>query len=94
MLRTMERIANEREKTVAQVALNYIICKGAIPIPGARTADQYVDNMGALQWRLTDAEVVEMEEVADNLGFSFDGAGFKRSNAKFVGYGMETWSLT
>jgi hypothetical protein len=50
--------------------------------------------MGALQWCLTDAEVVEMEEVADNLGFSFDGAGFKRSNAKFVGYGMETWSLT
>lgn len=94
LLRTMERIANEREKTVAQVALNYIICKGAIPIPGARTAAQYVDNMGALQWRLTDAEVVEMEEVADNLGFSFDGAGFKRSNAKFVGYGMETWSLT
>lgn len=50
--------------------------------------------MGALEWRLTDAEVSEMEIVADNLGFSFDGAGFKRSNAKFVGYGMETWSLT
>jgi pyridoxine 4-dehydrogenase len=94
LLRTMERIANTRDKTVAQVALNYIICKGAIPIPGARTAAQYDDNMGALQWRLTEAEVSEMENVADNLGFSFDGAGFKRSNAKFVGYGMETWSLS
>ncbi|KAK1743705.1 pyridoxal reductase [Skeletonema marinoi] len=48
------------------------------------TAAQYVDNMGALGWRLTEAEVSEMENVADNLGFSFDGAGFKRSNAKFV----------
>jgi len=54
----------------------------------------YVDNMGALGWRLTEAEVSDMENVADNLGFSFDGAGFKRSNAKFVGYGMETWSLS
>lgn len=94
LLSTMERIANDRDKTVAQVALNYIICKGAIPIPGSRTSAQYDDNMGALGWRLTEAEVAEMENVADNLGFSFDGAGFKRSNAKFVGYGMETWSLT
>ena len=94
LLRTMEKIARNRDKTLAQVALNYIICKGAIPIPGARTAAQYVDNIGALNWRLTEAEVSEMENVADNLGFSFDGAGFKRSNAKFVGYGMETWSLT
>ncbi len=94
LLRTMERIAKERDATVAQVALNYIICKGAIPIPGARTAAQYDDNVGALNWRLTEDEVAQMESEADNLGFSFDGAGFKRSNAKFVGYGMETWSLT
>ena len=95
LLRVMERIAKERgpSTTVAQVALNYIICKGAIPIPGSRTAEQYVDNMGALGWRLTDDEVAEMEKETDNLGISFEGAGFKRSNAKFVGYGMETWSL-
>ncbi len=95
LLRTMEGIAKSRNnKTVAQVALNYIMCKGAIPIPGARTAAQYQDNMGALGWRLTNEEVEEMESVADNLGFSFDGAGFKRSDAKFVGYGMEKWSLS
>mmetsp|Transcript_17134 Transcript_17134/g.26051 ORF Transcript_17134/g.26051 Transcript_17134/m.26051 type:complete len:425 (-) Transcript_17134:66-1340(-) len=93
LLRTMEKIANIHDVTVAQVALNYIICKGAIPIPGARTAAQYVDNMGALGWRLTEQEIFELENEADDLGFSFDGAGFKRSNAKFVGYGMERWSL-
>lgn len=94
LLRTMENIANKRDATVAQVALNYIICKGAIPIPGARTAAQYADNMGALNWRLTRNEVALMESEADSLGISFDGAGFKRSDAKFVGYGMERWSLS
>lgn len=94
LLRAMESIAAERGKTVAQIALNYVVCKGAIPIPGARTAAQYMDNMGALGWRLAEEEVACMEQAADSLGFSFDGAGFKRSNAKFVGYGMERWSLT
>jgi len=94
LLRAMEGIAADRGKTVAQVALNYVVCKGAIPIPGARTAVQYADNMGARGWRLTEAEVARVERAADDLGFSFEGAGFKRSNAKFVGYGMETWSLT
>ena len=95
LLRVMERIAKDHGETVtvAQVALNYIICKGAIPIPGARTAEQYSDNIGALNWRLTESEVAEMELEADNLGISFEGAGFKRSNAKFVGYGFETWGL-
>ena len=95
LLRTMELIAKDHgpTTTIAQVALNYIICKGAIPIPGARTAEQYVDNMGALGWRLTESEVAEMEEEADALGISFEGAGFKRSNAKFVGYGFERWGL-
>merc|ERR1739848_88050 len=94
LLRAMETIAAERGKTVAQIALNYVACKGAIPIPGARTSAQYIDNMGALGWRLSEEEVACMEQSADSLGVSFDGAGFKRSNAKFVGYGMERWSLT
>lgn len=94
LLRTMEGIAAARGRTVAQVALNYVVCKGAVPIPGARTAAQYADNVGALGWRLTANEVAWVEEAADALGFSFDGAGFKRSDAKFVGYGMEKWSLT
>lgn len=94
LLRSMERIAKDNGATVAQVALNYIVCKGAIPIPGARTSAQYEDNAGALGWRLTQDEVDLLEHEADSLGFNFDGAGLKRSNAKFVGYGMETWSLT
>jgi pyridoxine 4-dehydrogenase len=93
LLRTMETIAQQRQKTVAQVALNYIICKGAIPIPGARTVSQLQDNIGSMGWRLTDTEVAILELEADKLGFGFDGAGFKRTNEKFVGYGVEKFYL-
>ena len=93
LLRAMEAIASARGKTVAQVALNYIICKGALPIAGSRTADQVTDNLGVLGWRLSADEVVLLEHTADGLGINFDGAGFKKTSEKFVGYGMERSTL-
>jgi pyridoxine 4-dehydrogenase len=93
LLTTMTAIAESRGKTVAQVALNYIISKGAIPIPGCRTTSQLKDNLGAMGWRLSDIDIAKLELEADKLGFGFDGAGFKRTSEKFVGYGVEKWSL-
>jgi pyridoxine 4-dehydrogenase len=93
LLLVMQGIATNRRRTVSQVALNYIICKGAIPIPGARTRQQLEDNLGSMQWRLSDTEIALLEQAADQLGFGFDGAGFKRASEKFVGYGMEKWTL-
>jgi len=93
LLTTMTSIAKKRNKTVSQIALNYIISKGAIPIPGCRTATQLEDNMGAMGWRLSEIEVKMLELEADKLGFGFDGAGFKRTDEKFVGYGVEKWTL-
>ncbi len=93
LLDEMQIIAKARDKTIAQIALNYIICKGAIPIPGARSIDQVKDNIGAMGWRLDRAEVDLLEKEADKLGYSFEGAGFKRVSEKFVGYGVEKWSL-
>lgn len=93
LLRVIEMIATRRGKTVPQVALNWIICKGAIPIAGARTSAQVLENSGALGWRLTAEEVNTLEDAADAVDVDFEGAGFKRSNSKFVGYGFETWSL-
>lgn len=80
--------------TIAQVALNYIMCQNVIPIPGARNTAQLLDNMGAMGWRLTSQEVATLEATADSLALSgFEGAGFKRTSEKFVGYGVEKWSL-
>ena len=73
LISVMNDIADARGKTLAQIALNYIICQGAIPIPGSRTKAQVTDNLGAMGWRLTPAEIDRLETVADSLGFGFEG---------------------
>ncbi len=55
------------DKTPAQVALNWVMCKGAVPIPGAKNTKQAQDNIGALGWKLTDAEVAELDVLEDRL---------------------------
>ena len=51
-------------KTPSQVALNWIIAKGAVPIPGAKNGSQAADNAGAVGWSLTADEVAELDAVA------------------------------
>lgn len=55
------------DKTPAQVALNWTICKGTIPIPGAKNARQAEENCGALGWRLTEAEVSALDAASDSV---------------------------
>lgn len=92
LITLMEQIGERRGKSIAQISLNYIICKGAIPIPGARSVAQLKDNVGAMGWRLTKKEILDLENLADQVG-GFEGAGFKRTSEKFVGYGVEKWRL-
>ena len=54
-------------KTPVQVALNWLICKGAVPIPGAKNLRQAQENFGALGWRLSDAEVQALDQASDSL---------------------------
>jgi pyridoxine 4-dehydrogenase len=54
-------------KTPSQVALNWTICKGAIPIPGAKNARQLVQNSGGAGWSLTPEEVATLDELTDQI---------------------------
>lgn len=54
-------------KNPAQVALNWVICKGGIPIPGAKNFVQAEQNLGALGWRLSDEEVALLDEASDRI---------------------------
>jgi pyridoxine 4-dehydrogenase len=93
LLAVLEAIAARYDKTPAQVSLNWIICKGAIPIPGASSVQQVEDNAGALGWRLDPEDVEKLDEVADSLEWEFRGSGFQTADSKFVGYGFEKWKL-
>ena len=52
-------------KSNAQVALNWTICKGTLPIPGAKNEEQAHQNAGALGWKLTDDEVARLDAASD-----------------------------
>ncbi|MEE8356819.1 MAG: aldo/keto reductase [Anaerolineales bacterium] len=52
-------------KTQAQVAINWTICKGALPIPGAKNLRQAKENLGAIGWNLTSAEVSALDQASD-----------------------------
>ena len=49
--------------TPTAVALNWVICKGAIPIPTAKNAAQVADCATALGWRLSSEEEARLDKV-------------------------------
>lgn len=57
------------DKTPSQVALNWLMRQGALPIPGAKNANQAKSNAGALGWELTDEEVEEISALARKINF-------------------------
>ncbi|GLC52517.1 hypothetical protein PLESTB_000638500 [Pleodorina starrii] len=60
-------VAQERRKTPAQVAINWCMCKGTVPIPGAKDLGQARENLGALGWRLGAGEVAELDRAAAGI---------------------------
>jgi aryl-alcohol dehydrogenase-like predicted oxidoreductase len=54
-------------KTTAQVALNWLMCKGALPIPGAKTAQQAKELCGAMGWNLSPEEVAALDDASRSL---------------------------
>lgn len=68
LINLLRDIGNNHDgKTPSQVALNWVICKGAVPIPGAKTAHQAQENSGALGWFLNQEEI----ELLDNESIKF-----------------------
>jgi aryl-alcohol dehydrogenase-like predicted oxidoreductase len=51
--------------TNAQIALNWVISKGAVPIPGAKNGEQARENLGALGWQLSPEEIAALDQCAD-----------------------------
>ncbi|MBE9048282.1 aldo/keto reductase [Pleurocapsales cyanobacterium LEGE 10410] len=64
VLNCLQAIAQYRNKTMAQVAINWCIAKGAIPIPGAKNVKQAQENIAVKDWQLDAGEVAELDCAA------------------------------
>jgi len=69
----VQKISGEVGKPMSQVAINWVKQQPKaqmIPILGARSVKQLKDNMGVLDWKLTDEQWKRLDEVsAIELGF-------------------------
>lgn len=63
----LEEIATETSKTIAQVALNWLLQRPTVAniIIGARNEDQLKQNLGAVGWNLTVDQVKRLDEVSE-----------------------------
>ena len=76
LVNQLREVAAVRGVSCSQVALNWVVAQGAIPIPGARDAAMAAENAAAMTWSLTAEEVAALEAASDQVGFEFSSGGF------------------
>lgn len=71
----IEQVAAEAEATAAQVALAWVLAKGAgdfAPIPGTKRADRLLENLGADDLRLTPEQLARLEAIQPPAGDRYE----------------------
>jgi aryl-alcohol dehydrogenase-like predicted oxidoreductase len=63
----LDEIARETGKTVAQIALNWLLERPTVAtvIIGARTEEQLRDNLGASGWKLSPAQIARLDAASE-----------------------------
>jgi aryl-alcohol dehydrogenase-like predicted oxidoreductase len=63
----LDAIAAETDKTVPQVALNWLLRRPSVVniVIGARTEEQLQQNLGAVGWQLTAAQVARLDAASE-----------------------------
>ena len=75
LLSELKSIASDRNKSCAQVSINWIVQKGVIPIPGCRNDRHAADNFGALDFTLTEQEIARLDRASE-ASQEFSSGGF------------------
>ncbi len=57
-------VAGRTGRTPAQVALNWIITRGAIPIPKSTVTAHLLENLGSVDWRLSNDDMRRLDNAA------------------------------
>ncbi|MFI5780394.1 aldo/keto reductase [Nocardia sp. NPDC051570] len=62
----LDEIAAETGRTVAQIALNWLLSRPTVAtvIVGARTEDQFRQNLGAVGWQLTADQIARLDKAS------------------------------
>ncbi|KAK9824860.1 hypothetical protein WJX74_001115 [Apatococcus lobatus] len=63
-------------KSPSQVAINWTLCKGALPIPGVKNAKQAKEAAGSFGWRMSDDQVQALDKLSSTITPS-QGAPFE-----------------
>lgn len=58
----------DRSVTPYQLAINYVIAKGCVPIPEINNSKQADELLGCIGWSLTDDEVAALDNAAEISG--------------------------
>lgn len=80
LLELLQKIADEKSATPAQISLAWMICKKPwiVPIPGSRKKERMQENLGAADIKLTENEVKELDKLLDTISMSEVFGGTKR----------------
>jgi aryl-alcohol dehydrogenase-like predicted oxidoreductase len=67
LLKTLKELSEVYSKSPAQIALNWLIERKVIPIPGAKNPQQVEENYGALGWELRREDAAQLSRVSASL---------------------------
>jgi aryl-alcohol dehydrogenase-like predicted oxidoreductase len=67
VLNAIEEVAKETGKTVPQIAINWVTQRPSVStvIIGARNEEQLKQNLGAVGWSLTPAQVARLDAASE-----------------------------
>jgi len=86
------KISQQIKRPPVQVALNWMLRKGVNPLIGAKTVSQLQDNLGALEFVLTNEQMAALNAVSKPKAVPFGasvGALNPRTTAMLVGGGFK-----
>lgn len=67
LMSVLRQVAEKNGKSVPQTAVNWVMQRGAIPIPGAKNLKQARENAGALGWTLSAQDMDTLTQVSDRV---------------------------
>jgi aryl-alcohol dehydrogenase-like predicted oxidoreductase len=80
--------AEKKNATKAQISMAWMLKKypNVVPIPGSKNQERILENLGASEVKLTDAEFAALQEELDKIPVSGH-----RGNVEFDGGTMKDW---